>query len=68
MKKINAEAIINEAVEFGACYIGSYAEDCAMATNKVFEKVERYAREHRLNTEYKTNENLECYLVKVAKW
>lgn len=65
MKKI--EAIINEAIEFGASYIGSYAEDFAAKTNKTFDKIERYAREHGLSTEYKTYDNLDCWLVKVTK-
>ena len=65
MEKI--EAIIAEAIEFGSCYVGSYAEDFAVKTEKTFIQIERYARKHYLSTTYKTDDNLDCYLVKVTR-
>lgn len=55
------EAIIKEAKDFGSCYIGSYAEGFAERTNKMVEKIERYAMANWIETEYVMN-GTDCYI------
>lgn len=56
------ELTINEAREFGYCYVGSWQDELAVRTGKMVEKIERYARKHQIETEY-VNKNDECYLI-----
>ena len=65
MKKINVMAIINEAVNTGSCYIGSYEPEFAEQTSKRIETIERFIRKNylmNLRNEYR-NIGTECYMV-----
>lgn len=65
MKKINALAIITEAVNTGSCYIGSFEPEFAEQTSKKIESIERYIRKaciYNLRNEY-INEGTDCYMV-----
>lgn len=65
MKKINALAIITEAVNTGSCYIGSFEPEFAEQTSKTIESIERYIRKNHLmnlRNEY-INEGTDCYMV-----
>jgi hypothetical protein len=64
MKRV--QEIIKEAQEFGVCYVGSFDWDFALSTNALIEKIERYARENRIETEYRNIEEnctVNCYLI-----
>ena len=65
MKNVNVEMLINDAFDFGSVFVGSYIEECAERTNKMIDKIERYAKNHNITTNYVFDGN-ECYL-KVKK-
>ncbi len=66
MTKREVKEVINEAINFGTCYVGFVGE----RLEKRLRAIEKYARENFLETTYKyveTDNTVECYLVKVVK-
>lgn len=59
---IKAKDIINEAMMFGSCYIGSFKPEFAEASTKTFKRVERYAKRHGITTQYVV-EGYDAYII-----
>lgn len=59
---VRIEDMVKEARETGSCYVGSWQEDFAVRTGTMVAKIERYARKHRIVTDY-SNANEECWLI-----